>query len=463
MQYEEKSNLEERIIAHFDGSLDSQTSKSLLNEVMESPEKRALFRAHETLNSVIAAARVPMEAPLETKRELADRIPGLIAFLPGLLGSAEAVPILQQSANPFVAFFAKMSLSTAVSIGAAVALLTTTGIIVKNNLDNNAAQPASIAAVQNQSSANTTSNTPTQMNASSQQYRMIPSQRIAMSADHSNSSARFSSNTSSNVIANTSNAQAFAANSASQSNGNSQQNLTPSENDDQTLVTNAFDAPKSAQAIAANIPVMQPQILMPMPEEVSEAITVRAYLSNGERFVQINGINGSATTKSANNIIAGLEFEIGDRYAFRIQGGQSSFAQITYTKDLSAKIVSTIQGLTAYSSTPTTLPANWATVGMSYSIPITASIPVILSADAGTVFGSQFSGIGLMGILGAAADFPISSAFTLRPQVSYDFVSASTTPASPMPAGNAILENSIKEPSMLSTAFGFQVNLMYRF
>ena len=151
MQYEEKSNLENRIIAHFDGSLDRVSSKSLLDEVMANPEKRSLFRAHETLANVIAAARVPMEAPLETKREIADRIPGLIAFIPGLLGTAETMPILQQSANPFIAFFARMSLQTVVSIGSAIAILTTAGIVVKNNLDRNAAQTPKIASIQNAS------------------------------------------------------------------------------------------------------------------------------------------------------------------------------------------------------------------------------------------------------------------------------------------------------------------------
>ena len=254
-----------------------------------------------------------------------------------------------------------------------------------------------------------------------------------------------------------------SANNTLPANGNlSSQDKASSDDNNQPLVSNAFDAPKSPSAKVADIPVMQPQILMPIPDEVSEGITVRPYISNTNRFVQVKGINGPSTSKLGSGYLAGLEFEIGDRYAFRVQAGQSGFAQVRYVTDNTAKIVSLIPGLTAFQLASYAQTANWATVGMSYSIPITASIPFILSADGGAVFGSGFSGIGIMGIFGAAVDFPVFSNLTLRPQLTYDLVSSSTTPAS-TPAGNVILENSIKQPSMLTNAFGFQANLMFRF
>jgi hypothetical protein len=461
MQYEEKSGaydrsaLEERIIAHFDGSLDSHASNSLLNEVMASPEKRALFRAHETLASVIASARVPMEAPLETRREIADRIPGLIAFLPGLLGTAETMPILQQSANPFLSFFARMSLQTAVSIGSAIAVLTTAGIIVKNNLDNNAAQLPKIAAVQNASSSIGQATT----NNATSNYGMISSQNQNTAAvNNENTSQNVAKHTSSNVRSSEASAPSFTTTSdVSASNNLSSHDKASSNEENQPLVSNAFDAPKSAPAKVADIPVMQPQILMPTEDEVSQEITVRPYASYGERRVQLNPVGNTGTNVYVPNTIIGIEFEIGDRYAFRVQGGQSSFAQVGYTQDFGARIVSTIPGLKAYQSATFAQQANWTTVGMSYSIPVTSSIPIILSADGGAVFG-----VGIMGILGAAADFPLSSTFTLRPLLTYDIVSSSTTPVSAL-TGRVILENSISQTSMLSSAFGFQINLMYRF
>jgi hypothetical protein len=475
MQYEEKSNLENRIIAHFDGSLDTQSSSSLLDEVLASPEKRALFRAHETLNSVIAAARVPMEAPLETKREIADRIPGLLAFLPGLLGTAETMPILQQSANPFVAFFARMSLQTAVSIGSAVAVLTTAGIIIKNNLDNTSAQPAAVASAQRQVPSNTTT----------QQYGMIPSQNVAasgmnsqngtmsrpnpVSADRTNNNNTATSIASNGVSDHISASNHVAAsntivasrNNVVSDNGTASANSSPTEKDNAPLVSNAFDAPRSAPSVASDIPVTYPKILTPMPAEVGEGITVRPYASSGYRLLQLNPVSGVGSNVMVQNSVIGFEFELGDRYAFRAQGGQSSFAQIGYTPDPSAKIVSVIAGLKAYSPTTIAQSANWATVGMSYSIPITASIPIILSADVGTVFLNP-NPWGIMGIFGAAADIPVSSNFTLRPLLTFDMVSSSTQSAS-MPTGNIVIENSIDKTSMVSQAFGLQLNLMYRF
>ncbi len=460
MQYEEKSNLEERIIAHFDGSLDNASSKSLVDEVMASAEKRALFRAHESLNNVIAAARVPIEAPLETRREIADRIPGLIAFIPGLLGTAETMPILQQSANPFLSFFARMSLQTAVSIGSAIAILTTAGIIVKNNLDHTTARSPKIAAVQNAAPAMSQS----QANAASasQQYGMIPSQnKNTATANHKSIPSSLMNRTSSNVSANKAPASSFASTNdmSASDNASSQNNVSSNSNNDdnQPRVSNAFDVPKSSPAVAADIPVMQPEILMPTEDEVSLGITYRGYMSSGTRFVQLNGIGGSATSKPVYNFLSGLEFEIGDRYALRVQVGQSSFARVSIAPDPGAKIVSLIPGLTAVQPATAARTAVWATAGMSYSIPVSASIPIILSADGGTAFG-----VGIMGILGAAADLPLTSYLTLRPMVTYDIVYSSTQPVS-TPSGNEILENSVPLRYMTTNAFGFQVNLMFRF
>ena len=446
MQYEEKSNLEERIIAHFDGSMDSQSSNALLDEVMASPEKRALFRAHETLNSVIAAARVPMEAPLETRREIADRIPGLIAFIPGLLGTAETLPILQpilqQGANPFISFFARMSLQTAVSIGSAVAVLTTAGIIVKNNLDNNSAQTPKIAAVQ--------SAAPT--NSALQNYAMAPTApKVASSgiSKHTASNVR-TINAGSNTFA----AKQATANATSQNNVNSPQNITPPAEDNAPRVSNAFDSPKPVSDIADNIPVMQSHLLTPMQAVVGEGITMRPFASYGQRLVQLPAINNTpASSQLVMNTTLGWEFELGDRYAFRVQGGLSSFAQVAYTKP-----VRTFAGMTVYGPTTVAQLGNWATAGMSYSVAVTEWLPIIMSADLGAAF-PRGNTAGIMGMFGAATEIPLSSTFMLRPQLTYDAVSTSIQ----APQGNGIYQSTLSQTSMWSSAFGFQVNLMYRF
>jgi hypothetical protein len=448
MQYEEQSNLEDRIIAHFDGSLDSPSSKALLDEVMASPEKRALFRAHETLNSVIAAARVPMEAPLETRREIADRIPGLIAFIPGLLGTAETMPILQQATNPFISFFARMSLQTAVSIGAAVALLTTAGIVVKNNLDNSSTPTPKIATIQQASPATSQPST---------NYALGNSAMSATtpSAAVSNSLKRNSANIASNTVATKLN----VSEAVSQDNVNASQSIAPSKsianaatnNSDHLLVSNAFDSPRSTAAIAENIPVTHTGILMPTPYEVGEGITIRPYASYGSRMLQLPGINSSGTNAFVSNSVLGVEFEIGDRYAFRVQGGQTGFAQFAYVKTSRS-----FAGFPIYGSAMSTQTADWATAGISYSFALTQSFPLILSADAGAVFTNT---TGLMAIFGASTEIPLTGQLVVRPTLTYDLVGTSVS--SPT-VTNAIYTNPITQTSMLTGAFGFQLNFMFR-
>ncbi len=153
MQQHEKDKLEERIVAYFEGELDPNAGKQLLADVAKNTESRALFKSHESLNALINAARVPMEVPLEAKRSIAERIPGLIAFIPGLLGGAQAIPVLTQSGNSLFGFLAKIPLSTAISVGTSVAVLTTAGVIVKNKMDANAdaERKAKVVLMQNQS------------------------------------------------------------------------------------------------------------------------------------------------------------------------------------------------------------------------------------------------------------------------------------------------------------------------
>ena len=85
-------------------------------------------------------------------------------------------------------------------------------------------------------------------------------------------------------------------------------------------------------------------------------------------------------------------------------------------------------------------------------------VPLILSADGGAVFSSN---TGLMGMLGAATEIPISHELMLRPSVTYDAVWTSL-PGVASSNGNAIYQNPVSSSSMLSTAIGFNVSLIFR-
>jgi len=428
MQNDEKSKLEERVIAYFDGSLDNEGSRSLLREVAESPEKRALFKAHETLSRLIVAARTPMEAPLEVKRSIAERIPGMLAFIPGLLGTTEAVPVLTQNANPFTAFFARMSLTTAVSIGSAILLLTT-GILLRNNFNSSRVPaPSKVAAVQNHSSA-------------MEPLTQVPVQQ-ALSKTVLNKTEGYHS------------VAGFAH--------KGMRELTPSEvpastedKDRGNSNVASLIPPISAMPISpakADIPAQSTAILTPMPIVASEGITVRPYASTGERLVTLNGINGNSKNIMEPNYMFGLEFELGDHYAFHIQGGSSSFA--TLTKEQMPNMVAPWP---VYQSKIVPQSAYWTTAGVSYSFPVIGSMPLILSADGGAVL---LSNTGLMGILSAATEIPIFHQLLLRPSVSYDAVWTSLPGVG---TSSGIYENQISQSSMWSTAVGFNISLIFRY
>ncbi len=424
MQSDDKSKLEERVIAYFDGSLDSEGSRSLLREVAESPEKRALFKAHETLSRLIVAARTPMEAPLEVKRSIAERIPGMLAFIPGLLGTAETAPIVSQNANPFIAFFARMSLTTAVSIGSAVALLTA-GILLKNNFESNSMPVSSkMAAVQNPAMRNFASSPTT------------PSSRIyASHGTHSHI----------RTLA----AQPIV--SFTNSNNNEQSN-SDIANVAQPIST------MPASLAAADIPTQSTESLLPIPLAADEGITVRPYVSSGERYVTLNGIDGPNTVQTVPSYLVGLDFEMGDRYAFRVQGGSSSFAELknVRTSDMIASYPVDQSKVSAQS-------AAWATVGFSYSFPVIGSVPLILSADGGAVF---LSNRGLLGMLGASTEIPISHQILFRPSVTYDAVwtslSGVASSGGNSSSGDVIYRNPVSSSSITSTAIGFNLSLVFR-
>ena len=181
----------------------------------------------------------------------------------------------------------------------------------------------------------------------------------------------------------------------------------------------------------------------------------------------MNGINGPSTSKFVSGYLAGLEFEIGDRYAFRVQAGQSGFAQVRYVTDNTAKIVSLIPGLTAFQlasyCTNGKLGNGWNVVFYSdYGVDSVHS----QCGWYGAVFGSGFSlALASLGIFGAAVDFPVFSNLTLRPQLTYDLVSSSTTPRIHASPGNVILENSIKlgNHPCLPTLLDFKLILMFPF
>ncbi len=425
MQNEERSRLEERIIAFFDGSLDDEGSSSLLSEITESPEKSALFDSHAGLSRLIASARTPFEAPLEVKRQIIDRIPGMLTFLPGLLGTAETAPLLTPSTNPFIAFFTRMSLSTAISIGSAVAILTA-GIFVSKDLNpssqtnifhNTATNSSSIVSNQEMSVAHVAFGTPSAMRSAGVAKR---AETAAVETDRS-------------PIA---------------------------DNHDQTVIAEkpitALVQPLPSPQPAKNIPVEQPSLISSIPMSVGEGVQVRAFVSEGMRYVPTLNVRGAQKMNSKTNETFGLEFNFGDRYSFRVQTGYSQFAQV------SPALVKLFGNLKIYEASTVLQAAPWTTVGVSYTFALSPSLPLIVSVDGGAALLSQNTS--LLGMMSVGTEIALFDQLSLQPTLTYDAVntvtSLTTSQMNALPP-NAIYENPT-QPSMWTSSIGFQLNFVYR-
>ncbi len=472
MQNEEKNRLEERIIQHFDGSLSGEESKSLLREVAESTEKRALFKSYETLNKVISAARIPMELPVEAKNSIAERIPGLLAFIPGLIGTAETLPIVTQSANPFVAFFTKMSLSTAVSIGTGVAVLTTAGVVVKNKLDDNAAhEKAKIAVVHNQQQAN----------PSAPMYATLPGHDLTTTNVGSGTTAAIGEGATKDIAGS---AKTNLSQRTHQSLGTSSAHVPSSNNavEDIPSATNASQsqlppeaavsavAAKPVAPVSANIPDFHPTSFASLPLVFSEGLAVRPFVSVGGRvqFVSADHDIAGLTPNDGNaasDLRLGVDIAIIDNLGLRLQGGNMQISRLV-DRAGTPKVASLYNGLTQEYVNYTTVNlenAYWATAGLTYHVYATDAIPLTFSVSGGAAFLSTTAP---MAELGLSTELAVSSHLMISPGVSYDAVWTTTENlrGSQGVPGNAILvDRGFNRSTLFSSSLGLTLGFQYHF
>jgi hypothetical protein len=498
MQNEEKSKLEERIIQYFDGSLNREESRSLLADVAKSAESRALFKGHESLQRLITAARVPMEMPLEAKRSIADRIPGLLAFIPGLLGGAEAIPVITQSANPFIAFLSKIPLSTAISVGTSAVVLTTAGVIVKNKLEDNAASnhKAKTAVVQNQVA---------QPNA--QVYAVLPNRDLAV-PDIGRAPAAFAAkeatgtpgsshwlalqgtertkgtNTTSNSLEDAANASATnmankpvadAANTPSPNAAAVANNIpanTPAPASQPAPVPpaappiNLTASPRPVPGVVADIPRGQYGILRQMPELFGDDAGVKPFFAIGERVHLGSADNvGSISSdgySAAFDFRAGFDIPTTDALSVRIQGGYSQFAHEIERLGTLASQVGGLQNFGTY-STVNLDAAFWSTIGMAYQFYASDAVPLTFSAGIGAAW---LHPIAPMFDLGLSTVLPISSAFAIRPGI--NFQAAWTTQdgirgETSAPASAILVDQQFSNKNLLSTSLGVNIGFIFHY
>ncbi|MDP4198895.1 MAG: hypothetical protein Q8922_10865 [Bacteroidota bacterium] len=503
MSQAEKDKLEERIMAYFDGALDKASSNRLLSDVSANAEARALFHSHEVLNRVIAAARVPLEAPLEVKRSIVERIPSLVAFIPGLLGTSQMLPVLTQSANPFLAFLSKIPLSTAISIGTSAVVLTTAGVIVKNKLDESAANEArSHVAVVRQHEAPPASAMPyAPLATANTDAAHAPSMNGATphiatenAASTGSTAAKIARTRVANNRAATSNQsfavanRAFRADEAANSNNRIQANdsrhsqpvvtRTPSALPEQSKAdaptppdnTPALTAvaPSSVPAVAANIPVSRPSVISPMPLDFGDGIVLRPFVSSGVGIASWSAgptlVEGakhrSAGSKLIQDFRAGFDLAVNDVLSLRFEGGQSQFAhQVLHGDNLSGN-----GELPTYAIyTAVTLDqAYWTGIGLSYSIAV-GQVPLQFSLDGGPVW---LHPIGWTAGLGLSTEFDLGSRLALRPGMTFNLTGTGRDGmrnADANPASSIFLNREFNESRMIYSSLGLNIGFMFRF
>ena len=498
MQNEEKNRLEERILAYFDGALDQQSSKQLLAEVAKSGEKRMLFQSHETLSRIISAARVPLETPMEARQNIVDRIPGLLTFIPGLLGTIPTLPVLTQSVNPFIAFFAKIPLSTAISVGTSVAVLTTAGIAVKNKLDDNAERElkAKTAVVQSHTSAapesymglsrtnvgslplrnlttpdlgsaNASINIASEAGISSfADLKPVPGLRSSTPMTSVNKVPR------NNIYRGTPVSDAISIASSSE--------IIPKVKESQESIATATPAKSvnEGPAISAVSPVSLPSqsaniartnlvTLQPQPMNLAEGYIVRPFASAGSRLINLPSVNNNPTgtyhiktgLQPVSDLRFGLDLLMSEQYSIHIQTGQSAFAQVRTHSDVKSGLISSY----IYYSMIDLVPSLWSTVGMTYLLNPEAPFRIILSADVGGAW--QLNGIAPMGELGVATEIDVSSRLTVHPAITFDVarVGFGSDQSSSTSTSAIIGHNELAPMSIWNNSAGFSLGIMLRY
>jgi hypothetical protein len=468
LRQNEKDELEQRIIAYFEGSLDKEASSSLLADVAKTTEGRALFASHENLARIISAARIPLEAPMAVKEGIAARIPGLAAWIPGLIGTVQLAPVVSQSVNPIIAFLTKIPLSTAISVGTSVAVLTTATVVVKNKLDDNAAREhkAKIGVVQQAA--------PTKPEAPL--YSTLP-QRDLATPDLGSANAAFASDavektegTKATHKLTQPTTKAPAHNITPSAMPSAEKGITQNVASTKSTPSTEPAPPETATPAISNVAsltsapaipnILQPSSLATLPMLLGEGSRIRPFIAMGGK-VQLSSADNTGEVPSDNGKIAtdiriGADIGLGGPVSLRLQGGLTQFAHEVDRPGLQQI------GLQRMPITYTTITldnAYWATAGLAYQIYATDVVPLSISASVGAAF---LNAPAMMGEIGVSTEIPVSNSLAFRSGLVFDIVSTK--------AENRIdhhypieINREFSEKNMLSMSFGLNIGFTYRY
>jgi hypothetical protein len=448
-------NLEDKIIAYLDGTLDETSRAELLHTLSVSPEKRKLLEEHIKLREIISLGHKPASVPLMTERKLADRIPVLMQELPYLAEKSNRIaPFIGVNSTSYftllgrqVSSFFTSRFAPALSVGALLLVGGMTWYMSSLN------DPAQVAAPKDQivqqqhnaqssnDEASRSSNNSILNNRSSAastlevaggdesqnlSNRVQPGSSIKYSSPSKKTSqvkrgsnpvtVESQSGSSDRLVDN--NSDSHSSNVVNNDNVNSAATNESTVSDK----SNVIESSQTEQKNAIKDPEQSlPPLPMPSQEKtVTGRFSVQAGAENGFMTVRPNQKTQSYETGSGGTFPnLGVGYELNNRFAIGLEVGKSVLSQQKEDYEVESLMANpgpagslvTVNERITYSAAIVDVSALWSQVSLRYTVNPESLVRIELTGGAGAAFHEGLSPMVSLG-LGGTYDLTQSIAFT---------------------------------------------------
>lgn len=417
MMYEaDRLAFEDRVLAHFDGVLDEAQSERLLAEIASDPEKQQIFAQHQELDKLILTARVPLETPEETRRSIAAVIPGLTTYLPEFITTGTTVSLLATRWRAVLDFLTQTPLRTALTLGGAAAVLTTS-ILVTNSL------------VSKHESGDAASHVE-RMQQPTAPVASLPDPNAY--ADVSNAANSASSSSSATALASNLNAKNTIGNHSASRRAATGSKLDRAFNEaSATQQPNAANAEESSFAAIApanarpvDEPIQHPHvsasILTPLSSPLhkySDPYGITLSVSFGTRVLFKPAIDGQSQPADISTPVTyAVRVPLTSAIGLIAEGGNESFVRVRQTGSL----IQSFGSLQRFRISTAVVPDNsyWARLGSEYQFANDAwAITPFVSASAGAAFAQKLAP---MVAVGGGIKWYVSDSWKIIAAANYD-------------------------------------------
>lgn len=443
-------NLEDKIIAYLDGTLDETSRAELLHTLSVSPEKRKLLEEHIKLREIISLGHKPASVPLMTERKLAERIPVLMQELPYLAEKSNRIaPLVGVNSTSYftllgrqVSSFFTSRVGPAVAVGA---LLLIGGMTWYMSALNDGAAPVDsqtqivqqqtgpqAPAESTQGTTNAASNLP-EAGTTVNESPSNPTDRVA-NANRSRSSAHSSEEPRSIALREgvqdalkTPSEPGVKTPSTDVLRQETAHAVEPARTPDSEKTNEVGSSASDEQKSAIRDPEQQlPPLPMPSQERtVTGRFNIQADLSNGFMTVRPNQKTQSYEAGRAGRSFlgGGIGYEFDERFAIGVEVAQSVLSQqkeeyevesLKSSQGPSGDLVSVNERIT-YSAGIVDVDAWWSQVSLRYTLNPGSLIKLEATGGAGAAF---HEGLSPMVSLGLGGKYEITDDWALTLGVS---------------------------------------------